>query len=382
MLKTAISLFSGCGGDTLGMTNAGIDVKAFVEIDRHATASHLANFPDSTMIGADVGGDITKVPDVVFEAYENKIDIIFSGSPCQGFSNAGKKDPNDPRNKLLFRSLDIVKIVKPRWVFIENVSGLVKRMTDTGDSLVMDVIVGLFADAGYCMETKVFSMTDFGVPQKRKRVFMIARLVTLEIEWSWPRLTPPPNLRVRDIITADMDCVEVFDAATVVDGEKISYVVVRGDAGDALNIGAHPYITIKNQIITQDDGSWTPSYKQTEQNRTRPGFVSHKKYMVREGNALLSFSKRASPLHSEIMDLDQPSKTIICTYARQPRLLVALKHNDTTYIRAMNPLELKQIQGFPPDFQLVGTRSQQIKQIGNAVPPVAVQRMIEHLRTM
>ena len=88
---------------------------------------------------------------------------------------------------------------------------------------------------------------------------------------------------------------------------------------------------------------------------------------------LLSFSKRISPIHSEIIDIRNPSKTIICSYDHQPRLYVPLKNKNGYYIRCLLPDELKQIQGFPADFQISGNLKNQIVQIGNAVPPPLVE---------
>ena len=84
---------------------------------------------------------------------------------------------------------------------------------------------------------------------------------------------------------------------------------------------------------------------------------------------MLSFGKRGSPIHCEIIDIRLPSKTIICTYDHQPRLFVPLRNILGYFLRCLLPDELKQIQGFPSDFQLSGNLKQQIVQIGNSVPP-------------
>jgi DNA (cytosine-5)-methyltransferase 1 len=95
---------------------------------------------------------------------------------------------------------------------------------------------------------------------------------------------------------------------------------------------------------------------------------------------LLSCRKRDSPIHSEVLDLKNPCKTIICTYDHQPRLLVGLRKPDgTSYVRTLLPEELKQIQGFPADFQLCGNQKEQIVQVGNAVPPALVQGIATQL---
>ena len=93
----------------------------------------------------------------------------------------------------------------------------------------------------------------------------------------------------------------------------------------------------------------------------------------------LSFSKRDSPVHSEIIDIRKPSKTIICTFNHQPRLFVPLKNKNGYYLRCLLPLELKQIQGFPSDYILTGSIKEQIIQIGNAVPPPLIKQIVKSI---
>ena len=94
---------------------------------------------------------------------------------------------------------------------------------------------------------------------------------------------------------------------------------------------------------------------------------------------MLSFSKRDSPIHAEIIDIRRPSKTIICTYDHQPRLFVPLQNKNGFFIRCILPDELKQIQGFPKDFQLSGKKKDKVKQIGNAVPPTLIYHIVKKM---
>jgi DNA (cytosine-5)-methyltransferase 1 len=93
----------------------------------------------------------------------------------------------------------------------------------------------------------------------------------------------------------------------------------------------------------------------------------------------LSFGKRDSPIHCEIIDIRKPSKTIICTYEHQPRLFVPLRNKNGYFLRCLLPDELKQIQGFPADYKIAGSPKQQIIQIGNAVPPGLIKLIAEQL---
>ena len=99
----------------------------------------------------------------------------------------------------------------------------------------------------------------------------------------------------------------------------------------------------------------------------------HPFVLLKTNEKLLSCSKRASPVHSEIIDLDKPSKTIICTYDHQPRLLLGLKRGAECWARTLVADELKQIQGFPAEFLLRGNKKEQVVQVGNAVTPALVE---------
>ena len=92
----------------------------------------------------------------------------------------------------------------------------------------------------------------------------------------------------------------------------------------------------------------------------------------------IHFGKRI-PVGGEIIDIRKPLNTIICTYARQPRFFVPLQNKNGYYLRCLLPNELKQIQGFPEDYVIAGNKSQQIVQIGNAVPPPLIKLVIESI---
>ena len=162
---TAISLFSGAGGDTLGMKNAGINVIGYVEYDSNAIKTHEYNFPECKQIGK----DITKIPDKEFKQY--KVDIIFGGFPCQSFSHGGKKKSNDQRGFLYQEFVRAAKIIKPKVIIGENVQGLLSRKMEDG-TLFINKIIEEFTNIGYVMKYTLFNMKDFGIPQSRKRVLL------------------------------------------------------------------------------------------------------------------------------------------------------------------------------------------------------------------
>lgn len=357
----AISLFSGMGGDTLGMINAGCNVIAFNEFDNRAINSHKLNFPQATLI-CDINQkkekdqtNITLIPDSTFSAYHNEVDIIFAGHPCQGFSNGGKKLPDDPRNTLFREFARTAMLIKPKYIIGENVDGLLSRKTATGEKYI-DIIVSEFEKIGYNITYQVCHTVKYGIPQLRKRLVYVGIRKDLNTHYVFPKplndgKTNLPNLM--NIIQFNMDGaikleIDDFDMTTI-PPECILTDMDNDDGEDTANI--HPYLRLKSK----------------KRNEIYNGKVYH---------SLLSFSKRDSPIHCEIIDIRKPSKTIICSYDHQPRLFVPLRNKNGYYIRCICPDELKQIQGFPAGFKLVGSKKDQIKQIGNAVPPLLIQQIV------
>lgn len=327
----AISLFSGAGGDTLGMMRANLNVVAFSENNRDAIQTHMSMFPESKWLGSSVKGDITKIPDAEFEQYRGKIRVVFAGFPCQGFSHAGKKRADDPRNKLFYEFLRAVRLIQPDWIIGENVAGLLSRKTDDGNGRVIDVIQQEFSDIGYPLAFKVYDLTSVGVAQKRKRFIMVGN--RLNVPYSLPDFNDTPR-GIREYIQPTLEGAVEYTLAHPPD-ECIHDIPQTSVSGTA-----HPYLLKK-----LSDGE-------------------------------ISFGKRVSPTHAQIMDLGKPSNTIICAYSFQPRLFVCLRTPDKKlFIRCMTPTELGQIQGFSKEHTFSGSLPSVVKQIGNAVPAPLIERL-------
>lgn len=346
----AISLFSGCGGDTLGLERAGYKVVAFSEFNKPSIATHLANFPESEhLVGPSNIPDITKIPNTVFAKYKDQIDIIFAGFPCQGFSRGGKRKVTDPRNQMFQQFVRATAEIKPRFIIGENVTGLasMKSGPNEDDPLMLDIIRQAFRQIGYELTYKVLEANEYGVPQKRKRILIVGWKSSMPFDSAsyWASVAAHGATktlpRMRSFITKSMD--GAFPLVNI--PERFRDVALEVSDSAVVEGKHHPFVELK----------------------------------AREG--LLSCSKRDSPVHSEIINLDNPSKTIICTYDHQPRLLLGLKKpNGHCYARTLLPLELKQIQGFPADFIITGNLKEQITQIGNAVPPQLVEAVATVLK--
>lgn len=342
----ACSLFSGCGGDTLGMKKAGLEVSYFSELKNTFQETHKLNFKKSKLLG----GDIIKITDQEFQNLEGKIKVLFGGFPCQSFSQGGKKDPNDPRGQLYKQFVRAANFIQPEYIIGENVKGLMTRKTDTGENFI-DVIVNAFKEIGYYCHYKVLKAEDFGVSQKRERLFIIGKKCET---WTpnWPTPVKKKKL-LKSILEFDLtDAIEV--SKELVDEAGVPDSAILKGSGEPTG-KPHPYLIDRVNV----DGV---EYK----GKTYSRFP-------------FSFGKRISPVHCEIVDPEGTSKTIICTYGHQPRLFVALESDGKYYLRCLTITELKQIQGFPKGYKLSGNHKDQVIQVGNAVPPPLVQAICKAL---
>lgn len=167
-----VDLFAGAGGLSLGFEQAGFDVVAAVEIDPVHCGVHKYNFPHSAVICESVA----KLSGTEIRARSGignrQIDCVFGGAPCQGFSMIGKRVLDDPRNQLVFHYVRLVRELQPKYCVFENVKGL----TVGNHKQFLAELIEALEEAGYkvLLPYKVLNAADFGVPQDRKRLFLIA----------------------------------------------------------------------------------------------------------------------------------------------------------------------------------------------------------------
>lgn len=165
---TAIDVFAGCGGLSVGLLRAGFAVASAIELDRTAHATYVANH---TRVHAPEPRDIRAVTgDELIELAGGQVDLIAGCPPCQGFcSLTSKKGRNDPRNLLVGEFARLIREVRPRAVMMENVPGLVQRGRE-----IFDELVALLEDDSYLLTFGVLQVADFGVPQRRRRLVLLA----------------------------------------------------------------------------------------------------------------------------------------------------------------------------------------------------------------
>jgi DNA (cytosine-5)-methyltransferase 1 len=372
--KNAISLFSGAGGDSIGLKQAGYNVVAFSEFKKPAIATHLKEFPSSKLLidPETSSNDITKIPDEVFQDYSHTTDIVFAGFPCQGFSHAGKKKADDPRNELVNEFVRVVNITKPKYIIGENVAGLLSRKGKDPSTQkmrpVINIIRDLFAGIGYNITYKVLKATDFGVPQERKRLIIVgckAELGYPHMPWdSLVAPTLPQHQSIRGFLETHLEGAVEFDEDNIPDGLSPHYWITTTATKPTGK--PHP------NLIRLADGIRNKSSKEKEDGDDTP--------LTIEGG-LISFGVRKSAYHGQVLDPDMTSKTIICTYGSCPRLFVGLYNPDEGkyWVRCLSVKELGQIQGFPAEYQWQGNEKEIITQIGNAVPPALCESVVRTL---
>jgi len=171
-MRRAVSLFSGCGGSDLGLRAAGFDVVLANDIDSYAGDVHRANMEGVDFYGGDVA-DLVKWPTA---------DLLIGCYPCQGFSQAGARDPSR-RINYLYREFDrALRAIRPRAFIVENVSGM--RYARHQHLLRAQLV--RFRLAGYKVEYQELNAADFGVAQDRKRLFLVGIRSDLNIRYKFP----------------------------------------------------------------------------------------------------------------------------------------------------------------------------------------------------
>lgn len=161
---TAVSLFSGAGGMDVGFESAGIKVLFANELMKEASETYKANHPNTILVNADINDILDS-----FSDYKGT-DLVFGGPPCQGFSVAGKMNPDDKRSKLIFTYLDVIEKIKPKIFVMENVKALasLEKWADIRNKYFTRA-----NEIGYACFPYILNATEFGVSQKRERVFFI-----------------------------------------------------------------------------------------------------------------------------------------------------------------------------------------------------------------
>jgi len=195
--QQTLDLFCGAGGLTLGFENAGYNVIAGVDFDEMAIETYDENF-DHEAINEDLAETDPEDFAVEYDIHPTDVNYIGGGPPCQGYSTANlQRDEDDPRNNLVFRFAEYVDYYQPRAFVMENVTGI----ETIDDGATVELLYGEFEDMGYGVDHAVLNAADYGVPQKRRRVFFVGAREDVDGQPQFPEPThsPPSEIGQDDV---------------------------------------------------------------------------------------------------------------------------------------------------------------------------------------
>lgn len=248
-----VDLFAGAGGFSLGFREAGFVVEHALEVDAWAAETLETNHAaEGTRVWC---VDIRAVSDSVVKREISQPDVIIGGPPCQGFSIANKgKDPRDPRNSLFREFIRFVRLLEPRIVLMENVTGILRARTATGRK-VIDIIEGELRALGYDVHTAVLDASEYGVPQIRKRVFICASAdgpisPTPPKTHYYPESVDNPSLFDSDTAASMSPVVTLWEAIS-----DLPHVDV-GDSEEFLPYTSPPANDYQRRMRAQSTGVW------------------------------------------------------------------------------------------------------------------------------
>lgn len=357
---TAIDLFCGAGGLSEGFRQAGFHVLAGQDYDDVAGRTFAATHKEATF----VGGPIQQVTPTellnVAGISKGELDVIVGGPPCQGYSVYNHlRGAQDPRAGLFREYLRIVEGIMPRWLVMENVTGITSI---AGGAIVRQIFQEIQA-LGYRVEMRVLKAEEYGVPQERRRVFFIATRTDAPILFPEPSHGPgiQPFVTVWDAIS---DLPVLRNGDTIVPRDYTSrpengyQAILRGDCRTLFNHEPGRLARINEERMKHipPGGSW----------RDIP-------------LELLPSGMKKAKRSDHTKRYGRPRKTdLSCT------VLTKCDVHWGAYIhpvqdRAFTVREAARLQSFPDFFDFQGSRTEQYVQVGNAVPPLLGRRVAESL---
>ncbi len=385
---TVVDLFAGAGGFSLGFASAGFRVTHALEVDAWAAETYGANFPSTTLLVR----DIQEISDAEIGAtIQTTPTVLLGGPPCQGFShsNVNNKDPKDPRNSLFRDYMRFVARLKPEVCLVENVKGLLTTKTDQG-SLVIDVILREFEALNYTPEFRVLNAVEFGAPQFRERLFIVAtRNSSAGVKFKWPIPTHVArtstfqpvlfegNSNIRPFVTL-WDAIRDLPQITHEEytGKETYLTPPSNSFQEAMRVNA-PLVILNNEPMRHTrrivDRYATIGFGQSE------GDVRDV-HLPRKRSASTQISSSVYHQNGRRQHPDRPCNTVVAS-SHSNFIHPFLNRNFTVR-------ELARIQTFPDCFEFRGKRAvlskklssrkgmmdevylDQRMQVGNAVPPM------------
>ena len=344
-----IDLFAGAGGLSLGAEMAGISMRYAVESDTHAAASYRKNFKEATVFCE----DIRKLSTDGLKS--EPVFIIMGGPPCQGFSlsNTKTRDMSNPNNRMFEEFVRFVHDIGPTWFVFENVYGLTKFKN--GDENIQDHIEKRFRAIGYEVNSKILYASDYGVPQRRNRLFIVGNKNGIKFEFP-----------------------DKFDYSVSVD-EAIGDLPVLCN-GETLMKGKYtiPFEQATPYAQLMREKSKAPTQNIVSRNRD---YVIERYKYIGEGENWSSIPDRLmgnyadkKRCHSGIYKrlIGSKPSVVISNYRK---CMLIHPHQD----RGLSVREAARLQSFPDHFIFEGPVSYVQQQIGNAVPPLLAKAVMEKI---
>lgn len=342
MKPTVIDLFAGVGGLSLGFEMEGFDILLANEFDLSIATAYKENHKSTNVVVGDITSlDLSKV----FGEYVNKIDVVIGGPPCQGFSQKGKrKTINDERNFLFKHYVEVVKFVKPKYFVMENVPNLLTAEK----GFFLNEIKGLFKGYGYSIRYGVLNAADYGVPQNRRRAIIIGKYLA-----SPPELPLPCKQKVT-----------IWDAIS-----DLAYL----ESGEG-----------------EFEQEYRNSPKSDYEKKMRKGSKILYNHMATKHSALALERLSLIPPNAgkEVLPKEHITKSVYSgTWSRMKQNDVAVtittrfdtpssgKFTHPFLNRAITVREAARLQSFPDTFKFIGSKMSQMKQVGNAVPPLLARKI-------
>ena len=339
-----LDLFCGAGGLSYGFENTGYNILLGIDNDAKALETFRANHTNAQSICGDIT-EITYEHDIQPLLNGKKIDVIIGGPPCQGFSLSGPRNFDDPRNKLYLSYIRLVEEIKPKAFVIENVPGLVGLF----NGQVEDNIISRFTEMGYDVVYKIMCAADYGVPQNRKRVVFVG---TKKGETQFVYPSPTGNMVTCEMALSDLPALE-HELGTEIQAyscppQNAYQQLMRANSSDVRNHIAATHSEKVQHIISlvPDGGNYKSLPEEYRESR----------------NFHVAWTRFAS---------QKPAPTIDTGHRH---------HFHYKYNRVPTVRECARIQSFPDDFHFIGNKTQQFRQVGNAVPPIMAQKIADQLR--